>query len=264
MKREFLNKITITESMAEDAARAEQDHEVQMARADCFYAAKDAIELHKILTGISEQQGLPGWVASKITLASDYLKSVKEYLEYKEMGQQVAAPQMDPAIEFVEASTINGRVQSDDELVWKQTSMGYEQAVEKYGKEHVKQGGKNRRGDDTVEIHVPLVAEDGGTSSGSVATSMGGGNGFVDGGPGTVKRFKKRVSEGLPSVGANYNTGSQGAGGAGAGANTGSDDGGDEIAAALKKAGNANLANKIKTGTTFNKDELAAIIAAKG
>ena len=58
-----------------------------------------------------------------------------------------------------ETSTINGRVQSNDELVWKQTSMGYEQAVEKYGKEHVKLGGKNRRGDDTVEVHVPLVAE---------------------------------------------------------------------------------------------------------
>jgi len=58
-----------------------------------------------------------------------------------------------------ETSTINGRVQSDDELVWKQTSMGYEQAVEKYGKEHVKLGGKNNRGADTVEVHVPLVAE---------------------------------------------------------------------------------------------------------
>mgnify|MGYP003643014052 CR=1 FL=1 len=58
-----------------------------------------------------------------------------------------------------ETSTINGRVQSNDELVWKQTSMGYEQAVEKYGKEHVKLGGKNNRGADTVEVHVPLVAE---------------------------------------------------------------------------------------------------------
>ena len=203
MKREFLNKITITESMAEDAARAEQDHEVQMARADCFYAAKDAIELHKILTGISEQQGLPGWVASKITLAADYLKSVKEYLEYEAMSHQTLAPQMDPTIEFVEETT----------------------------------------------------------SAGGIATSMGGGNGFVDGGPGTVKRFKKKVSEGLPSVGANYNTGSQGGSN---NANAGSDDDGEAIANALKKAGNANLANKLKTGTTFNKDELAAIIAAKG
>lgn len=201
MKREFLNK-QITESMAEDAARAEQDHEVQMARADCFYAAKDAIELHKILTGISEQQGLPGWVASKITLASDYLKSVKEYLEYQQMGQQEEV-QTEPELEFVDETT----------------------------------------------------------SAGGIATSMGGGNGFVNGGPGTVKRFKKRVSEGLPSIGANYSTGSQGVGN---NANAGSDDDGEAIANALKKAGNANLANKLKTGTTFNKDELAAIIAAKG
>jgi hypothetical protein len=201
MKREFLNKQEqITESMAEDAARAEQDHEVQMARADCFYAAKDAIELHKILTGISEQQGLPGWVASKITLASDYLKSVKEYLEYKQMEHQtVVTPE--PEIEFVEETT----------------------------------------------------------SAGGIATSMGGGNGFVDGGPGTVKRFKKRVSEGLPSIGAGYSTGAQGA-------NDKTDDDTDtkDVEAALKKAGNTNLANKLKTGTTFNKDELSAIIAAKG
>ena len=58
-----------------------------------------------------------------------------------------------------EASWINGKKQDDSELVWKQTSMSYDQAVEKYGKEHVKLGGKNQRGDDTVEVHVPLVAE---------------------------------------------------------------------------------------------------------
>ena len=68
-----------------------------------------------------------------------------------------------------EASTINGRVQSNDELVWKQTSMGYEQAVEKYGKEHVKLGGKNRRGEETVEVHVPLVAEQGVAEAGRAA-----------------------------------------------------------------------------------------------
>jgi hypothetical protein len=199
MKREFLNKqVQITEGMAEDAARAEQDHEVQMARADCFYAAKDAIELHRILTGISEQQGLPGWVAGKITLASDYLKSVKEYLEYKHMDQQVEEP-AEPEVEFIEETT----------------------------------------------------------TAGGFATSMGGGNGFVDGGPGTVKRFKKKVSEGLPSIGANYNTGSQGA-------NDNDDADTKDIESALKKAGNSNLANKLKTGTTFNKDEMAAIVAAKG
>jgi hypothetical protein len=58
-----------------------------------------------------------------------------------------------------EASWINGRKQDDRELVWKQTSMSYEEACKKYGKENCRLGGKNRRGDDTVEVKVPLVAE---------------------------------------------------------------------------------------------------------
>jgi hypothetical protein len=58
-----------------------------------------------------------------------------------------------------EASWINGRRQDDRELVWKQTSMSYEEACKKYGKENCRLGGKNRRGDDTVEVKVPLVAE---------------------------------------------------------------------------------------------------------
>ena len=261
MKREFLTKQeTITEGLGEDAARAEMDHEVQMARADCFYAAKDAIELHRILSGISEAEGIEGWVAGKITLAADYLRSVKEHLEYKSMEHAQVAEQ-DPAVEFIEeASTINGKKQDDKELVWKQTGMSYEKAVEKYGKEHVRKGGKNRLGDETVEVHVPLVSEDAtATSAGNVASAMAG-NGFVNGGPGTLKRFKKKdVSEGLPSVGSSYSTGSQGNSVAGADVD---DD--EEVVNALKKAGNSQLANKVKTGTTFNKDEMQAIIAAKG
>lgn len=78
----------IKESLGEDADVMEQDHEVQMARADCFHAAKNAIELHSILKGISERQGLEGWVSEKITLAADYLRTVKEYLEYEEGRHQ--------------------------------------------------------------------------------------------------------------------------------------------------------------------------------
>ena len=185
---EFLKEDIVT-----DAAEMHQDHEVQMARKDCYTAADDAIALHKLLRNITEAQGLEGWVAAKITLASDYLNTVREHLEYKLMSNQL--PVQDVEMTIAEASTINGRVQSNDELVWKQTSMSYDKAVEKYGKEHVKRGGKNRRGDETVLVHVPLVAEDGGTSSGSVATSMGGGNGFANGGPGTVKRVTTKKTK---------------------------------------------------------------------
>lgn len=77
----------ITEGLGQDADIMEQDHEVQMARADCFHAAKNAIELHRMLRNISEQQGLEGWVSEKITLAAEYLSTVKEYLEYEMMGK---------------------------------------------------------------------------------------------------------------------------------------------------------------------------------
>lgn len=199
MKLEFLNKQPITEGLADEAARAEQDHEVQMARADCFYAAKDAIELHKLLSGISEQQGLDGWVSAKITLAADYLKSVKEHLEYKSMSQQVAS---DETNEF-----------------------------------------------DQLSLDADVMAETS-TTSGAVATSMGGGNGFVNGGPGSKKMLKRKMSEAIP-------TGTVGTSGTQA-------TGDEEVADALKKAGNTALANKLKTGSNFNKDEMAAIIAAKG
>ena len=84
----------INENFVEDAAAAHQDHEVQMARSDCYNAAKYAIELHKLLKNISEQEGLDGWVSEKITLANDYLRTVTEYLRYEQQtGVQSDMPE---------------------------------------------------------------------------------------------------------------------------------------------------------------------------
>ena len=63
------------------AHEAEKDHEVQMARSDCFKSASYAIAIHKMLKDVSELEGIDGWVASKITKAADYLGSVKHYME---------------------------------------------------------------------------------------------------------------------------------------------------------------------------------------
>ena len=76
----------LAEGIVEDAHEMHQDHEVQMAREECYHAAEDAISLHKLLKHVSEQQGLEGWVAAKITLSADYLKTVREYLEYQLMS----------------------------------------------------------------------------------------------------------------------------------------------------------------------------------
>ena len=78
-----------TEDLALMAQKAEMDHEVQMARSDLYKAAKYSIKLHDMLKSVSEQQGLEGWVAAKITKASDYLSSVYHYMEYELMSETV-------------------------------------------------------------------------------------------------------------------------------------------------------------------------------
>jgi hypothetical protein len=86
--------ITENKFIADDAHAMHQDHEVQMARADCYNAAKYAIELHKLLKNISEMQGLDGWVSEKITLANDYLRTVAEYLRHEQLEKQAQMPEM--------------------------------------------------------------------------------------------------------------------------------------------------------------------------
>ena len=124
----------LKEDIVSDAAVMHLDHEVQMGRKDCYTAADDAIALHKQLRNITEQQGLEGWVATKITLAADYLNSVREHLEYQMMSSSAPEQEME-------------------------------------------------------------IAEDGGTSAGSVASSIDGGNGFANGGPGTVKRITTKKAK---------------------------------------------------------------------
>jgi hypothetical protein len=63
------------------------DHEIQMAREQCYNSASNAIEIHRMLKHITERQGLEGWVQEKITLANDYLRQVKEWMEYEIMNK---------------------------------------------------------------------------------------------------------------------------------------------------------------------------------
>lgn len=73
------------------AHRAEQDHEVQMARADLYKLAKYAIKLHEMLKNVSEAQGLEGWQQAKITKAADYISSVYHNLDYEMSGMDVGS-----------------------------------------------------------------------------------------------------------------------------------------------------------------------------
>ena len=66
-------------------AEDRRDHEVSMARSDLFQAAKNAKQTFEMLEGVSEEQGIEGWVQAKITKAADYLATVREYLEGKQV-----------------------------------------------------------------------------------------------------------------------------------------------------------------------------------
>lgn len=59
------------------------DHEVHMAKSDLMSLGKDTMELLKLLQQYaSDERGIPGWVASKITKAQDYINSVHKSLSY--------------------------------------------------------------------------------------------------------------------------------------------------------------------------------------
>ena len=73
----------LKEDLATLAYKAEADHEVQMARADLYKIAKYSIKLHEMLKGVTEEQGIEGWVQSKITKAADYMGSVYHHLDYE-------------------------------------------------------------------------------------------------------------------------------------------------------------------------------------
>ena len=70
-------------SRAEDR----RDHEVEMARSDLHQAHKNSSKIHKLIKNVSEDDGLEGWVQAKITKAADYLNSVCQYLEGKQLQE---------------------------------------------------------------------------------------------------------------------------------------------------------------------------------
>ena len=97
MRKNDLKKSPVKEGLADLAQRAESDHEVQMARAELYKLAKYSIKLHEMLKGVSEAEGLDGWVQSKITKAADYLGSVYHHLDYETKFEEENAPTLEGA-----------------------------------------------------------------------------------------------------------------------------------------------------------------------
>ena len=96
LKYKGKKKKQTNEGLAELAGAAERDHEVQMARADLYKLAKYAIKLHDMLKGVSEAEGLEGWVQSKITKSADMIGSVYHHMDYDEAMDEVIEAKKEP------------------------------------------------------------------------------------------------------------------------------------------------------------------------
>ncbi len=75
--QDFISRETDLDESVNEAP----DHEVSMARKDVSRLAKYSSELEQMLSNVSEEEGLQGWVQAKITKAADYISSVKHYME---------------------------------------------------------------------------------------------------------------------------------------------------------------------------------------
>lgn len=85
---EMPNMTSVTPNDVPSASiHMEDTHEVKMAQAQVYRAAKNSIELHKMLKFVSE---LEGWVQAKITIAAENLEAVKNYIEYEMVSQTLA------------------------------------------------------------------------------------------------------------------------------------------------------------------------------
>jgi len=100
--------------IAQEADDMHRDHEVQMARSQMYSAAQAAIEIHRLLRDISEMEGLEGWVQSKLTLASQYLESVRDYMKYEAVSQESEMmPFAESAAEYALESLISEQGMKD-------------------------------------------------------------------------------------------------------------------------------------------------------
>ena len=100
MREKEIRKQKVQEDLADLAQKVEQDHEIQLARAELYKAAKYSIKLHDMMKTMSEEEGLDAWVSAKITKASDYLSTVYHHLDYQtkfDSAGVVEGREMNPA-----------------------------------------------------------------------------------------------------------------------------------------------------------------------
>ena len=74
--KKVINKL-VKEEMSNMMPQKHHDHEASMAKSELRGMVENGAELYKM---INEGDSLPGWVSAYITLAADYIHSVKLYM----------------------------------------------------------------------------------------------------------------------------------------------------------------------------------------
>jgi hypothetical protein len=186
------------------------DHEVQMARQELYRTAKLAMMTHELLKHVGERQGLEGWVQSKLTRAADYIETVFDYLDYEMRypSEMYAESEMPTATD--KANMSKGNTEQDPtntEQPKPQGAMAKKPGMTKTPG-MVKMGRVNATGNiegkpemvpaaqvkTKQQAGLRVVGENasGGASSAGGMAAGGFGNGFLNGGPGSVQRRKKK------------------------------------------------------------------------
>lgn len=132
--------------------------EAQMARADLYRGAKNAMKLFQM---VQDGQQLEGWVQAKITKAADYLDSVYHYMEYQaKFGQGGVATSLDDITSDAQVNTKQGEVSEEDDEEGIKESMNYEQKLEallESAKQKAMMKKKTAKKDEKVDEGFPTV-----------------------------------------------------------------------------------------------------------
>ena len=75
----------------------EYDEEGDMAKSDLQIMADAALELHGLL---ADEENLPEWVQAKITLATDYIDTARDYMKAKKDGKDFPEPKEEDEVEL--------------------------------------------------------------------------------------------------------------------------------------------------------------------
>lgn len=73
-----LIKKLVREEMSNLLPNGSPDHEAKMSKAELRDMIENGAEIYK---SIKDGENLPGWISAYITLASDYMHSVAEYMK---------------------------------------------------------------------------------------------------------------------------------------------------------------------------------------